>query len=97
VLLGTASLYLPWIVLSERTVFQFYVVSFQPWLILGSVLVIQQLRRKLLLKSKTLANATTIGFVSLVFGAFVFFYPVNTGMYLPFELWQLRMWLPSWV
>jgi dolichyl-phosphate-mannose--protein O-mannosyl transferase len=71
VLLGTASLYLPWIV--------------------------QQLRRKQLLKSKTLANAVTIGFVSLVFGAFVFFYPVNTGMFLPFELWQLRMWLPSWV
>jgi dolichyl-phosphate-mannose--protein O-mannosyl transferase len=97
VLLGTASLYLPWIVLSERTVFQFYVVSFQPCLILGLVLVIQQLRRKLLLKSTALANAVTIGFVSLVFGAFVFFYPVNTGMYLPFELWQLRMWLPSWV
>ena len=97
VLLGTASLYLPWIVLSERTVFQFYVVSFQPWLILGLVLLIQQLRRKLLLKSKTLANATTIGFVALTFGAFLFFLPVNTGMYLPFELWQLRMWLPSWV
>jgi len=97
VLLGTVSLYLPWIVLSERTVFQFYVVSFQPWLILGLVLAVQQLRRRLFLTSKTLANATTIGFVSLVFGASIFFYPVNTGMYLPFELWQLRMWLPSWV
>jgi hypothetical protein len=97
VLLGTASLYLPWIVLSERTVFQFYVVSFQPWLILGLVLIIQQLRRRLLIKSKTFANAATIGFVSLVFGTFLFFLPVNTGMYLPFELWQLRMWLPSWV
>ena len=96
-LLGTASLYLPWIVLSERTVFQFYVVSFQPWLILGLVLVIQQLRRKLLLKSKTLGNAATIGFVSLVFGAFIFFLPVNTGMYLPYEFWQLRMWLPRWI
>jgi dolichyl-phosphate-mannose--protein O-mannosyl transferase len=97
VLLGTASLYLPWIILSERTVFQFYVVSFQPWLILGLVLVIQQLRRKLLARTKVLANATTIGFVALAFGAFVFFLPVNTGMYLPFELWQLRMWLPSWI
>ena len=97
VLLGTASLYLPWIVLSERTVFQFYAVSFQPWLILGLVLVIQQLRRKLLIKSRSLGNAVTVGFMSLVFGAFVFFYPVNTGTYLPFELWQLRMWLPSWV
>ena len=97
VLLGTASLYLPWIVLSERTVFQFYAVSFQPWLILGLAVVIQQLRRKLLLRSKTIANVATIGFVSIVFGAFLFFIPVNTGMYLPFELWQLRMWLPSWV
>jgi dolichyl-phosphate-mannose-protein mannosyltransferase len=97
VLLGTASLYLPWIILSERTVFQFYVVSFQPWLILGLVLAIQQLRRRIFAKSKTLANMATIGFVSLVFGAFLFFLPVNTGMYLPFELWQLRMWLPSWI
>jgi len=97
VLLGTASLYLPWIILSERTVFQFYVVSFQPWLILGLALAVQQLRRKLLAKSKTLANATTVGFVVLAFGAFLFFLPVNTGMYLPFELWQLRMWLPSWI
>jgi len=97
VLLGTASLYLPWVILSERTVFQFYVVSFQPWLILGLVLAIQQLRRKLLGESKTLANATAVGFVALTFGAFIFFLPVNTGMYLPFELWQLRMWLPSWI
>ena len=97
VLLGTASLYLPWIILSERTVFQFYVVSFQPWLILGLVLAIQQLRRKLLAKSKKLANATTVGFVALTFVSFVFFLPINTGIYLPYELWQLRMWLPSWI
>jgi dolichyl-phosphate-mannose--protein O-mannosyl transferase len=97
VLLGTASLYLPWIVLSERTVFQFYVVSFQPWLILGLVFAVQQLRRKLLAKSKAMANLATAGFVSLVFGSFFFFLPVNTGMYLPFELWQWRMWLPSWI
>lgn len=97
VLLGTASLYLPWIILSERTVFQFYVVSFQPWLILGLVLTIQHVRRKLLAVSKALANAIAIGFVSLCFGAFMFFLPVNTGMFLPFELWQLRMWFPGWI
>jgi dolichyl-phosphate-mannose-protein mannosyltransferase len=97
VLLGTASLYLPWIVLSERTVFQFYVVSFQPWLILGLVVAVQQIRRKLLAKSKAIANFATAGFVSLVFGSFLFFLPVNTGMYLPFEFWQWRMWLQSWI
>jgi dolichyl-phosphate-mannose--protein O-mannosyl transferase len=78
-------------------VFQFYVVSFQPWLILGLVLAIQQLRRKVLAKSKNQANLLTVGFLALTFGAFLFFLPVNTGMYLPFELWQIRMWLPSWI
>jgi dolichyl-phosphate-mannose--protein O-mannosyl transferase len=72
-------------------------VSFQPWLILGLVLAIQQLRRKVLAKSKNLVNLLTIGFLALTFGAFLFFLPVNTGMYLPFELWQIRMWLPSWI
>jgi dolichyl-phosphate-mannose--protein O-mannosyl transferase len=72
-------------------------VSFQPWLILGLVVAVQQLRRKLLAKSKAMANLATAGFVSLVFGSFLFFLPVNTGMYLPFELWQWRMWLPSWI
>lgn len=97
VLLGTASLYLPWLVLSERTVFQFYVVSFQPWLILGLVLVLWQLRQKLKAKSHLLANAFLVGFLFASIGLSVFFFPVNTGVYLPYELWRLRMWLPSWI
>jgi dolichyl-phosphate-mannose-protein mannosyltransferase len=96
-LLGTASLYLPWVILSERTVFQFYVVSFQPWLLLGLAFAIQQLRGRIMAKSKTLANLSSISFVSLMFAAFLFFLPVNTGIYLPYELWQIRMWLPSWI
>ncbi len=97
VLLGVGSLYLPWLVLAERTVFQFYSVSFQPWLILGLVFALQQLRRKLLAQGSRLANSAVIGFFTLAIAMSLFFLPVNTGWLLPFELWQLRMWLPSWI
>ena len=97
ILLGVGSLYLPWLVLSERTVFQFYAVSFQPWMILGLVLVLQQIRQRIRARSAALANWFVVAFVCLALAISIFFYPVNTGLYLSFELWQLRMWLPSWV
>ena len=97
ILLGLASLYLPWLVLSERTVFQFYAVSFQPWMILALVLVLQQVRSRIRIRSVKLSDAFMVAIVSLTIAVSLFFYPINTGLYLPFELWQLRMWLPSWV
>lgn len=96
-LLGTASLYLPWLILTERTVFQFYSVSFQPWLILGLVFGLRQLRRQLNKTSQRLATAVVLGFFVLAISLSVFFLPVNIGLFLPFDQWQLRMWLPSWI
>jgi dolichyl-phosphate-mannose-protein mannosyltransferase len=96
-LLGVASLYFPWLIFSERTVFQFYSVSFQPWLILGLVFALLQLRSKLASKNQALANAFVAGYFLLALALSVFFLPVNIGLLLPFELWQLRMWLPSWI
>ena len=97
ILLGVASLYLPWLLLSERTVFQFYSVSFQPWMILALVLVLQQLRARIRIRSVALADSFVVAVVFLTMAMSLFFYPINSGGYLPFELWQLRMWLPSWV
>jgi dolichyl-phosphate-mannose--protein O-mannosyl transferase len=90
-------LYLPWLVLAERTVFQFYSVSFQPWLILGLVFALRQLRRQLNKTSQRLATSVVIGFFALALALAIFFLPVNIGLYLPYELWQLRMWLPTWI
>jgi dolichyl-phosphate-mannose-protein mannosyltransferase len=96
-LLGFASLYLPWLVLSDRTVFQFYSVSFQPWLILGLVFALRQLRRQLNKVNQRLATSVVLGFFALSVALAIFFLPVNIGLFLPYELWQLRMWLPSWI
>lgn len=97
ILLGVSSLYLPWLVFSGRTVFQFYVVSFQPWLILGLVFAIWQLRSVIAAKNQSLSKVFLPAFTVLAIAVSAFFLPINTGIFIPFELWQQRMWLPSWI
>lgn len=97
VLLGTAALYLPWLLITERTVFQFYSVSFQPWMILGLVLVMQIVYRATASANLRIANAVLFLFFLLAALLSAFFLPINTGMLIPFDQWQLRMWLPSWI
>jgi dolichyl-phosphate-mannose--protein O-mannosyl transferase len=95
VLLGVGALYLPWLLIPERTVFQFYSVSFLPWMILGLVLVMQILYRAI--GNTKLAKALVIGFFVLATLVSIFFLPVNIGLVVPFDQWQLRMWLPGWI
>jgi dolichyl-phosphate-mannose--protein O-mannosyl transferase len=95
VLLGVGALYLPWLLITERTVFQFYAVSFLPWMILGLVLVIQILYRAI--GNTKLAKGLVVGFFVLATLVSVFFLPINIGLVVPFDQWQLRMWLPSWI
>ena len=95
VLLGVGALYLPWLLIPERTVFQFYAVSFLPWMILGLVLVMQILYRAI--GNTKLAKALVVSFFVLATLVSVFFLPVNIGLVVPFDQWQLRMWLPSWI
>ena len=95
VLLGVGALYLPWLLIPERTVFQFYAVSFLPWMILSLVLVMQILYRAI--GNTKLAKGIVVGFFVLATLVSVFFLPVNIGLVVPFDQWQLRMWLPSWI
>jgi dolichyl-phosphate-mannose-protein mannosyltransferase len=95
VLLGVAALYLPWLLIPERTVFSFYAVSFQPWMILGLVLVLQILYRAI--GNAKLAKGLVLGFFVLATLVSLFFLPINIGLVVPFDQWQLRMWIPSWI
>jgi dolichyl-phosphate-mannose--protein O-mannosyl transferase len=36
-------------------------------------------------------------FIVLTAALTIFFYPILTGYSISNEMWQLRMWLPSWV
>jgi dolichyl-phosphate-mannose-protein mannosyltransferase len=97
ILLGVGSLYLPWLLISERTVFQFYSISFLPWMILALALGLQILYRAIAGTNPRLAVGLLAGFFVLATGLSLFFLPVNIGLIVPFDQWQLRMWLPSWI
>jgi dolichyl-phosphate-mannose-protein mannosyltransferase len=98
ILMGTVAGYLPWLLYSNRTIFQFYAIVFEPYLILGLVFVIGLILGTA--TDTTWRRTRGIGVVT-VFLFFVvlvsaFFYPVWTGMQVPEIFARLHYWLPGW-
>ncbi len=97
ILLGLAAGYLPWLLFSERTMFQFYAVSFQPWMILALVLTVQLLLYKQSPEGRKRAQVYVASYFVFVSLLAVFFMPIYLGTWIPFWYWQAHMWLPSWI
>lgn len=93
--LGLFAGFVPWLLLPNRTMFEFYVVAFSPWIIL---LLTAGLRAwfQNSEKPKTAANWIA-GYLVLAALATAFFFPIWSGMWISYDFWQLHMWLPSWV
>ena len=95
ILLGIVAGYLPWFFFQKRTVFSFYAVVFEPFLILAIVYC-----AKLFIdRSRNRADAHVIilGFVAIVFLNFVYFLPLYLGEIITYAQWNMRMWFPSWI
>ena len=92
---GIAAGYLPWFFFQKRTVFSFYAIVFEPFLILAIIYCAYVS----LLHFENKRNIYTIlGLIGLViFINYIFFLPVFTGDVITYDSWQARMWLPSWV
>jgi dolichyl-phosphate-mannose-protein mannosyltransferase len=99
ILIGLAAGYLPWLLYLNRTVFQFYTIAFEPFLILGLTLAIGVLLgRASDPEVRRIAGLGLVGvFLGLCVVLSIFFWPVWTGETIP--MWYLRAhwWLPSWV
>jgi dolichyl-phosphate-mannose--protein O-mannosyl transferase len=95
VVLGLVAGYLPWFAMQQRTVFSFYAIIIEPFLILAIVYC-----AKLLLDShlKPVVSQSIVGgiFAAIVI-CFVFFFPLFTGQVITYEDWNLRMWFKSWI
>jgi dolichyl-phosphate-mannose-protein mannosyltransferase len=99
ILAGVAVGYLPWFLYPERTMFFFYAVSFEPFLVLalayclGLVLgrdtdPLWRRRSGLYLVALFIAGAILLS---------AFFYPVWSAETIPYQEWRYRMWMPSWI
>ena len=95
IVLGITAGYLPWFFFQKRTVFTFYAVIFEPFLVLAIVYC-----AKLLLDSSVasgISQGLLTAFVIIIFLNFIYFLPIFTGETITYDAWFARMWLTSWI
>jgi dolichyl-phosphate-mannose--protein O-mannosyl transferase len=95
VVIGMIAGYLPWFAMQQRTVFSFYAIIIEPFMILAIVYC-----AKLLLDSdlKPLVSQTIVGVLfALVILCFIYFLPLYTGQTITYDQWKMRMWFNSWI
>jgi dolichyl-phosphate-mannose--protein O-mannosyl transferase len=99
VLAGVGSGYLPWFMYPERTMFFFYAVSFEPFLVLALVyclgLVLGKSTDPPWRRRSGLYGVVLFVVAALLISAF--FYPVWTAEIIRYQDWRFRMWMPSWI
>lgn len=79
--------YVPWLIYLNRTAFQFYSVTFEPWMMLMIVLMAFRYNtRKLAVYGGVAA-----------FAVFLYFLPLYLGTSIPIQFWSAHLWLPTWL
>lgn len=98
ILLGLAAGYVPWLLYTERTVFQFYTIAFEPFMILALTFVIGLVLGSrddpAQLRNKAFATVATFAVIAVALSAY--FWPLWTAQQLPYEFLASHWWLPSW-
>ncbi|MEW1963313.1 phospholipid carrier-dependent glycosyltransferase [Microbacterium sp. NPDC077644] len=98
-LVGLAVTYVPWLLYPERTIFQFYTVVMVPFLVLSLTLALRDIggRREDPLYRRQAGERTAVVFLIVVVLVSAFFYPVWTGMNVPYDFWLIHNWMPTWI
>ncbi len=97
ILLGVAAGYLPWMFYLNRTVFEFYTIAFEPWLMLALAYALKHWVGSRLPERRASARIAVGYFAAAGLALAVFFLPVWIGTTIPHWYWQVHMWLPSWI
>jgi dolichyl-phosphate-mannose-protein mannosyltransferase len=88
---------LPWMLYLQRTVFQFYVIAFEPFVVLALVYALAVIWRRTApeRRSRLMAAYSTYAFATLAFS--LFYLPIWFGTWTPYWFWFLHMPIPSWI
>ena len=95
VVIGIVAGYLPWFAMQQRTMFTFYAIVIEPFLILAVVYC-----AKLLIGSAlqpVVSQSIIASLFALILLCFVYFLPLFTGQLITYEQWQFRIWFNSWI
>lgn len=99
IMAGLIGCYFPWFAYQGRTIYQFYAVAFEAFIVLGFVYALG-----LIWGSRDASPArrrTGLIIVGAITAAAVlmsaYFWPIIVGDPIPYTEWQARMWFSSWV
>jgi dolichyl-phosphate-mannose-protein mannosyltransferase len=98
ILLGMLAGYVPWMLYLGRTVFQFYSIAFEPYLILALVFGIGLLlgSRRDPRRRRTQGLIAVGLFLLVAIAATVYFWPLWTAVQLDYGYLASHWWLPGW-
>ncbi|RAN76482.1 phospholipid carrier-dependent glycosyltransferase [Bacillus sp. SRB_336] len=99
ILAGFAAGFVPWLLYPERTIFFFYAIAYEPYMILGVTMVLGMVLGKAGDPPwRRQQGALFAGvFVVLAVALSAYFYPLWSAEVIPFDYWRQHMWLPSWI
>lgn len=96
-LLGLGAGYLPWMLYINRTIFQFYAITFLPFTVLSLVYVLKTWLRSRPKDYQPNTRFVLLLFVVIVAGVSVYFLPLWMGTWVSYTYWKAHMWIPSWI
>ena len=96
-LLAVGAGYLPWFLFQRRTMFTFYAIAFEPFLILVLIYSLSKLLESARTpRSLRVRQAGVVVLVLAVAVNFLYFLPLFIGTPIPYGVWHAHIWLPSW-
>ena len=90
---GITAGYLPWFFFQQRTVFTFYAIVFEPFLILALVYC----ARSIMTNYARVGEITVVALFIVLFFNFLYFLPIYLGDVITYDAWHARMWFASWI
>lgn len=99
ILVGWAAGYVPWLLYPERTIFFFYAIAYEPFMILAITMVLGMILGN---KSQPVwrrqQGALFVGiFLVVAIALSAYFFPIWTAELVPYDYWRQHMWIPSWI
>jgi dolichyl-phosphate-mannose-protein mannosyltransferase len=98
ILMGMAAGYLPWLLYLDRTVYQFYTIVFEPYMIFAIAYVVWQLigKRGDPPPQRERNGRWVAVFLVLAVVVSIFYWPMWTGIQVDWAYMQAHYWFPLW-
>jgi dolichyl-phosphate-mannose--protein O-mannosyl transferase len=97
---GMTAGYLPWFFFQKRTVFSFYAIIFEPFVILARVYCVRTFLTAQRRKSDRAYQLGQLGVLAIfivIARNFIYFLPLYLGEVISYSNWYGHMWFDSWI